>query len=57
MRKAIIGVVLVGLFLGPASCLVALGLVLDPAAKASCLPSSSSISVRTAGSVIPSSTR
>ena len=40
MRKAVIGLVLVGLFFGPASCLLAMGVMLNPAAQAACLPSS-----------------
>jgi cell wall-associated NlpC family hydrolase len=40
MRKAVIGLVLVGLFIGPASCLLAMGVLLNPAAQAACLPSS-----------------
>src|SRR3954452_4667631 len=40
MRKAVIGLVLVGLFFGPASCLLAMGVLLNPAAPAACLPSS-----------------
>jgi hypothetical protein len=40
MRKPVIGLVLVGLFFGPASCLLAMGVVLNPAAHAACLPSS-----------------
>jgi len=40
VRKAILGLVLVGLLFGPASCLLALAVVLNPAARASCLPSS-----------------
>src|SRR3954451_8987143 len=40
VRKALIGLVLVGLVFGPAWCLLALGIVLNPAAQAACLPSS-----------------
>ena len=40
MRKATVGLVLVGLLFGPASCLLALAVVLNPAAQASCLPAS-----------------
>ena len=40
MRKAVVGLVLVGLFFGPASCLLAMGVLLNPAAQASCLPAS-----------------
>jgi cell wall-associated NlpC family hydrolase len=40
MRKAVIGLVLVGLFFGPASCLLGIGVLLNPAAQAACLPSS-----------------
>lgn len=40
MRKAVVGLVLVGLFFGPASCLVVMGVLLNPAAQAACLPSS-----------------
>jgi cell wall-associated NlpC family hydrolase len=40
MRKAVIGLVLVGLCFGPASCLLSMGVVLNPAAPAACLPSS-----------------
>src|SRR4051794_33856700 len=39
MRKALIGLVLVLVF-GPAWCLLAMGIVLNPAAQAACLPSS-----------------
>ena len=40
MRKPVLGLVLVGLFFGPASCLLAMGVLLNPAAQAACLPSS-----------------
>jgi cell wall-associated NlpC family hydrolase len=40
MRKAVVGIVLVGLFFGPASCLLAMGVLLNPAAPAVCVPSS-----------------
>lgn len=40
MRKAIIGIAFVTLFFGPASFLLAVGVVLNPAAEAFCLPSS-----------------
>src|SRR3954470_15615786 len=40
MRKAVIGPVLVGLFFGPASCLLAIGVLLYPVAQAACLPPS-----------------
>lgn len=38
MRKAIVGGIL-AVILGPAACLLALGALLNPAAQASCLPS------------------
>src|SRR4051795_1561297 len=40
MMKAIVGTALASLFFGPASVLLAIGMVLNPAAQASCLPSS-----------------
>lgn len=40
MRKAVIGTALVSLFFGPASVLLAIGVVLNPAAQAQCLPPS-----------------
>jgi cell wall-associated NlpC family hydrolase len=40
MRKAVVGLVLVGLFFGPASCLLAMAVLGNPAAQAACLPSS-----------------
>src|SRR3954451_9437341 len=43
MRKAAVGLVVVGLFFGPASCLLALGVLLNPAAQAACLPSSMAV--------------
>src|SRR4051812_26078607 len=44
MRRAVInpvlGLGLLGVFLGPASCLLAMGVLLNPVAQAACLPSS-----------------
>ncbi len=39
MRKAVIGLVVLGLFFGPASCMLGMAMLLNPAAQASCLPS------------------
>lgn len=41
MAKSIVGVGLLTLLVGPASCLVALGVLLNPAAQGSCVPTSS----------------
>jgi murein DD-endopeptidase MepM/ murein hydrolase activator NlpD len=38
MRKAVIGLVVLGLFFGPASCMLGMAVLLNPAAQASCLP-------------------
>src|SRR4051794_8852761 len=39
MRKTVVGLVLVGLLSGPAACLLEMGVLLNPAAQAGCLPS------------------
>jgi murein DD-endopeptidase MepM/ murein hydrolase activator NlpD len=38
VRKAVIGALLIGLLFGPATCLTGLAVLLNPAAKTSCLP-------------------
>lgn len=41
MRTAVVGTIMVGPFFGPASCLLAVALLLTPAGPAACLPTSS----------------
>ncbi|MGN6131175.1 MAG: M23 family metallopeptidase [Nocardioidaceae bacterium] len=41
MRKAVVGILAVGLFFWPASCLLAVAMLLIPAARASCAPDTS----------------
>lgn len=39
MRKVMIGLIALGLFFGPASCMLGIAVLLNPSAQASCLPS------------------